>query len=255
MTKAVHEAKINLSWLSQDQEYVDHLNQFIDRILSPGTSRRPNPFPDDFQQFVKPIFFFGAINGLAQVLLKLTSPGVPDIYRGTELWDFSLVDPDNRRPVDYAQRQRVLRDLQETENNGGAVSGLMSDLSDGRAKMWTIMRTLTFRREHPELFKAGSEYVPLFADAHAQEHVIAYARRREGQMTIALAPRFPYTMMKGEMRLPIGDAWGETTIDLPPGSPAEFTNVLTGEPVRAHEGRLLGREVFASFPIALLSNV
>jgi len=258
MTKAVHEAKVNLSWLSQDQEYVDNLTQFIDRILRPGSSKRPNPFLEQFETFVKPVSFFGAINSLSQVLLKATSPGVPDFYRGCELWDFSLVDPDNRRPIDYGVRQRLLQEMmrRQVEDPTTLCADMLSELADGRAKLWTTMRALSFRREHADLFKAGSEYIPLLAQGAAHEHAIAFARQREGQTAISVAPRFIYTLMKGEMRAPLGpEVWGDVSIPLPPNCSAEFHNVLTGEIVKASDGRLLGGEVFRHFPLALLSSV
>jgi (1->4)-alpha-D-glucan 1-alpha-D-glucosylmutase len=263
MIKAVHEAKVNLSWLSQDQEYVDNLTQFVERTLRPGTSKRANLFLEQFAAFTKPVMFFGALNGLAQVLLKTTSPGVPDIYRGCELWDLSLVDPDNRRPVDYELRQRLLRELTERESGEGDHAELCAEMlrnfADGRAKLWTTMRALCFRREHPELFQAGSEYVPLLAEGavagnQAREHVIAFARRRDEQMAITLAPRFAYTLMKGEMRPPLEEeAWADASIALPTGAAQEFRNVMTGEIVRASDGTLLCQEVFRSFPVALLA--
>ena len=257
-SKAVHEAKVNVSWLNQDQDYIDNLSQFVDRILRPGTAKRPNIFLEQFESFHRTIAFFGAINGLAQVLLKATSPGVPDFYRGCELWDFSLVDPDNRRPVDYGLRQRLLADLLNTASEDAAAlcADMLDHIYDGRAKLWTTMRALRFRRDNPELFKAGSEYLPLFAPEDAREHVIAFARERAGQMAIALAPRFAYTLMKGEMRAPLGaDTWGDAAIALPPHASARFQNVLTGETVSAEDGRLLCREVFRSFPVALLTNL
>lgn len=257
MIKAVHEAKVNLSWISQDQEYVDNLTQFIDRVLRPGTPKRPNAFLEQFENFVKPVSFFGAINSLAQVLIKITAPGVPDIYRGCELWDFSLVDPDNRRPVDYDLRRRLLQELAPAESDGqGVAATLLNEVSNGVAKLWTTMRALHFRRQHPELFKVGSDYLPLFAEGSAHEHVIAFARRRENQMAITVAPRFSSTLMKGEMRAPLGEeTWADATIALPPDSPTQFRNIMTGEGVRAENGRLLCREVFANFPVALLSSL
>jgi (1->4)-alpha-D-glucan 1-alpha-D-glucosylmutase len=257
MTKAVHEAKVNLSWLSQDQEYVDNLHGFIDRIMRPGSLKRPNTFLEQFESLLEPVKYFGAINGLAQVLLKTTSPGVPDIYRGTEIWDFSLVDPDNRRPVDYSLRERVAAELSQRSDDMAALcSDLVRNLADGRAKLWTTMRALCFRRERPELFKAGSEYIPLFAEGSGREHVLAFARKREHDIAIALAPRFSYTLMKGRLDAPVGEgAWGEVSIPLPNGAAADFQNVFTGETIHARDGRLLCREVFSCFPVALLSSI
>jgi (1->4)-alpha-D-glucan 1-alpha-D-glucosylmutase len=119
-----------------------------------------------------------------------------------------------------------------------------------------MMGALHFRRAHPELFKVGSDYLPLFADGNAHEHVISFARRRENQMVISVAPRFSSTLMKGEMRAPLGEeVWEDAIIALPPDSPTKFRNVLTGETVEASNDGLLCREIFASFPVALLSSV
>jgi (1->4)-alpha-D-glucan 1-alpha-D-glucosylmutase len=256
MSKAVHEAKVNVSWLNQNQEYVDGLTQFIDKILRPGSEKRPNHFLQQFQQFIEPVKFFGAINSLAQVVIKGTAPGVPDFYRGCELWDLSLVDPDNRRPVDYDSRQRYLAGLLQGEADPQALcADMLQNIADGRAKMWTTMKVLRFRRDHPELFSAGCEYTPLFAEHAAREHVIAFARGCDNEMAITIAPRFAYSLMKGEPRPPLADTWGEAEIILPANSPQHFENLLSGEMVQAREGRLLCREIFRSFPVALLSSI
>ena len=256
MIKAVHEAKVNVSWLNQNPEYVDSLTQFIDQVLRHGTAKRPNHFLQQFENFIGPIKLFGAMNSLAQVLIKGTAPGVPDFYRGCELWDLSLVDPDNRRPVDYDTRQRYLAELLKGEADPQALcKDMLEHLADGRAKMWTTMQVLRFRREHPELFSGGCDYIPLFAQNATHEHVIAFARQCDRNMAITVAPRFACSLMKGEPRPPLGDAWSDAEIMLPPGSPQQFENILTGESLQAREGRVLCREVFHSFPVALLSSV
>ena len=178
MNKAVHEAKVNVSWLSQNPEYVDNLNTFIDRILSPTYRGRVNLFWDSLQKFLPAVIYFGALNSLSQTLLKLTSPGVPDIYQGQELWDYSLVDPDNRRPVDFAVRQRDLAELLARSNSPdslGLCSELLQTYRDGRSKLWVTMRALNFRRQHKELFRSGA-YIPLEASRGKEEHVVAFAR-------------------------------------------------------------------------------
>jgi (1->4)-alpha-D-glucan 1-alpha-D-glucosylmutase len=256
MAKAVHEAKVNLSWINQNQDYVDSLNHFIERILTPATSKRQNPFLQQFENFVTPLQFFGAVNSLAQVLLKITSPGVPDIYRGTEFWGFSLVDPDNRRPVDYDARQKVLAELLRREQEGGIFSlleDMLRNFTDSRAKLWTTLRALRFRRDHKDIFRRGN-YTPLFASNHFREHVVAFARNLGGKTIVAAVPRFAYTLMNGEQRLPIGgDAWKEAKLT-GPENVSEMENVLTGETLTTDHGQLLCREVFGSFPVALLAT-
>ena len=258
MTKAVHEAKVNLSWINDNPEYVDTLMQFIKRILTAGTSKRPNLFLQQLEAFVEPLKFFGAINSLSQVLLKITSPGVPDIYRGTEFLDFSLVDPDNRRPVDYDARQRTLGELLGREHSGNCAElcrEMLESYKDSRAKMWTTVQAMRFRRDNPTVFRQG-EYSPLYASAPHREHAIAFARSTESQRVIVAVPRFVRTLMQGNPKPPVGeDAWKDAAIELPGESRGEFRNVLTGEQVTARDGHLLCREVFASFPVALLASI
>jgi len=255
MTKAVHEAKVNLSWTSQNAEYVSALEQFIARILQPGTAARPNFFLQHLEAFLPAVAFFGCLNSLAQTLLKLTSPGTPDLYQGNELWDFSLVDPDNRRPVDYGLRQRLLGDLLAAQ--AGELASLCDELlenyPDGRIKMWTILRALNFRRERPELFQRGS-YTPLSGSGEQQEHLVAFVREHDWRMAVVAVPRLPYTLWRGEMGPWRGERWGETQLLLPPNAPNRFVNVFTGESFQVRERALLCRELFAHFPVALLSG-
>jgi (1->4)-alpha-D-glucan 1-alpha-D-glucosylmutase len=207
------------------------------------------------ENFLPPVMFFGAINSLAQVLLKLTCPGIPDIYQGTELWNFSLVDPDNRRPVDFGLRRRLLAELLTRAEQGDLAAlcdELVREYRDGRVKLWTTLRTLRFRREHRQLFQTG-RYVRLDAELDKQEHVFAFAREQEWEMAVVVVPRFAYTLMKGEVQPPLATAWGEAQVALPPHAPNEFVNEFTGEIVRkTATGALLCREVFARFPVALL---
>ena len=257
MSKALHEAKVNLSWINPDPEYVDAVSEFVARLLAPSTAARPNRFREELEHFVLPVRYFGVINSLAQTLLKLLSPGVPDIYQGQELLDFSLVDPDNRRPVDFARRQRDLSELEQAASGDLLESSreLLGDYADGRAKLWVTRQALRFRREHKELFASGV-YRPLYGAVEKVEHVISFLRSHERKSAIVAVPRFSLTLMRGELRPPIGDAWGAAELALPPGAPPEFRNVLTGEIVRQTAARsLLCRELFANFPVALLESV
>ncbi len=253
MTKAIHEAKVNLSWVNSCPEYVDAVRNFIAAILSDGA--RTNAFVEVLQDFLQPIAYFGAMNSLSQTILKLTSAGNPDMYQGTELWDFSLVDPDNRRPVDYALRRELLASLRRATNLPQLCGELMANREDGRVKMWTTMRALELRREHPELFHEGS-YLPLEASEMAR-HVCAFARVRgknagREEMAIVAAPRFTYSLMNGKTAAPLAEVWGGATITVPEQGPREFENAFTGETVRAEGGSLLCRELFRHFPVALL---
>ena len=253
MTKAVHEAKVNLSWINPDAEYVEAVRLFVARLLAPGTPARPNLFLQSFQEFVPTVQFFGALNSVAQALLKLTAPGVPDIYQGNELFDFSLVDPDNRRPVDFETREALLSSLAEASaslRTGALCAELLEGYRDGRMKMWTVLRGLCFRQEHAALFQGGS-YLPLSADGERSEHLVAFARMNRQEAAIVAVPRFSSQLMDGEMRPPLGEIWGNTVVHLPKSG--SYWNVLTDEALDLAGSRsLLCRKLFARFPVALL---
>jgi (1->4)-alpha-D-glucan 1-alpha-D-glucosylmutase len=184
---------------------------------------------------------------LSQALLKVASPGVPDYYQGTELLDFSLVDPDNRRPIDYALRRSY---VDEDVADPGA---LLASLPDGRAKLHIIRRGLAVRRAHPDLFHGG-RYVPLHADSGREENVVAFALRRNGDAVIAVAPRLFARLLGVDDAAPIGErVWGAAAIALPNGLAGKFQNVLTGEGFDLHQALPLAR-LLARFPVALLLN-
>ena len=257
MTKAVHEAKVNLSWISTDPAYVEALQHFVERILAPRTRSRPNSFLAQLQAFMPAVMFFGGINSLAQRLLMITSPGNADIYQGMELWDLSLVDPDNRRSVDYALRQRLLSDL-DRRAEGGNLPGLCEDLlgnfQDGRIKMWTTMQALRLRRERRELFHAGS-YTPLAPTGARREHLVAFAREHQGHAVIVAVPRLSLTLAGGALRAPLGELWDNTELPMPAAAGGSVDNVFTGETLNLSPNRtLLCREIFAHFPLALLAG-
>jgi len=254
MTKAVHEAKVNLSWVNQNPEYVEALRQFIASILS--NRNRTNSFVSLMEDFVQPVSYFGMINSLAQTIIKLASPGVPDMYQGTELWDFSLVDPDNRRPVDFATRKQMLSHLRRHPDPARLSRELVQNYQDGQIKMWTTMRTLEFRRDHPELFHKGT-YVPLEASQLSQ-HIFAFARIHQKKMTkqaaIIAVPRLSYTLMGGKPIPPVEHIWGDAAITLPDGVPEELSNVITGKRIQTHNGSVLCREIFDELPVCLLGT-
>ena len=256
MIKAVHEAKVNLSWTNQNPEYVKALEQFIARILQPGTSARPNMFLNSIDELLPKIHFFGCINSLAQTLLKLTCPGVPDIYQGQELWDFSLVDPDNRRPVDFEHRQRLLDQLQAAAAGDlpALCAGMVRSFTDGRLKLWTTVRALHCRREFPQVFRHGG-YRPLQAEGKRSEHLVAFAREEEGKVVLAAVPRLAYTLCGGEILSDFSPCWSGTRLAVPENGPRTYENVFTGEILRVNDGALLCGELFAHFPVALLRGL
>ena len=255
MHKALHEAKVNVSWLNPNPEYAAGMRTFIERILAPRYRGRTNLFWESIQKFLPPVMYFGAMNSISQTLLKLTSPGVPDIFQGQEMWDFSLVDPDNRRPVDFDLRRQTgtyLCARARGEDRRNICKELLQDYTDGRLKFWVTMLTLDVRREHGALFRSGN-YLPLQVTRDRDEHVVAFARRHEGELAIAAAPRLALTLMKGKEEPPLGHVWGNSELLLPAEATGRrLRNIFTGE-VFAAGGSILCRELFSLFPGALLA--
>ena len=254
--KAVKEAKVHTSWIDPNPDYEHALAGFLDAILN---ASRQNRFFADFLRFQRRIAFGGAFNALAQALLKVASPGVPDSYQGTELWDFSLVDPDNRRHVDFTTRLRSLQDLKRRETNGlvPLVSELLASWGDGRMKLFITSKALHFRRAQSQLFKEG-DYVPLYAAGKRKEHVCAFARRKEGAWALIAVPRL-LTKLVPDGKPPLGQrVWGTDRLVLPGGAPMQWLNVFTGETltVSSVAGRnvLPLKSVFQHCVVALLSG-
>jgi (1->4)-alpha-D-glucan 1-alpha-D-glucosylmutase len=268
MLKAVKEAKVYTSWINPDQEYEDALQRFVERVLQPSTRNR---FLIDLAPLARKIAYDGSINSLAQTLLKLTSPGVPDIYQGNEVWDFSLVDPDNRRPVDYVRRAELLKQVKaaarrKEQGQLAYAQEIMQQWHDGRIKLWVTQRTLRFRRDHDNLF-TGGDYVPLEAVGERAQHICAYLRQPKGTdgdntgpQAIVIVPRLVATLTKPAQqneRPPLGaEIWGDTALLLPTGARA-YANLFTGERIPSTEGdgkpALRIADVLGNFPVALLT--
>jgi (1->4)-alpha-D-glucan 1-alpha-D-glucosylmutase len=255
MTKAVREAKVQSSWINVNEAYEAALAGFIDALLAKTDG---NLFLQDFLPFQRRIAWLGMLNSLSQTLIKLTSPGVPDIYQGNELWDFSLVDPDNRRPVDYEQRSLLLAEMQEQVAAAGVGAAMHADAvmhkwECGGPKLYLIWRALQLRRAQPRLFAQG-DYTPLIAGGERAENIVAYARRLGDEMVIVVAGRLCARLVGEPGTLPLGsDVWLDTWVPadiLPEGS--RPLNLLTGRSVEVLDGRMLMADVFADFPAALL---
>jgi (1->4)-alpha-D-glucan 1-alpha-D-glucosylmutase len=262
MTKALSEAKVNVSWVTPNPEYTQAVAGFIEKILTPEDGPE-TPFVADLLTFLEPVRRFGAVNSVALMVLKATVPGVPDFYQGSEMWDLSLVDPDNRRPVDYATRRGALATMIDSADPASVAADTLASLEDGRIKLWAMHRVLATRNQRLSVFEQGS-YTPLDAEpAEQQEHVFAYLR---GDDVAVVLPRFSYTLTcenKSE-ELALGAAWGEMTIALPQhsasglsgssssSSSSRWTNIFTGETVDARDGKFALAEVFANFPVAVL---
>lgn len=188
VVKAAREAKLRTNWLDPCEAYEGALEEFVTAILEPSPENR---FLQDFLEFQKTLAYFGALNALSQVLLKIASPGVPDFYQGTELWTFSLVDPDNRRPVDFGERAALLAALREEEEAGGRAAlakKLLGGWEDGRVKLYLIYKALHLRRSSRKLFENG-EYIPVEAVGARRRHVCAFIRRLENSWVLVAAPR------------------------------------------------------------------
>jgi (1->4)-alpha-D-glucan 1-alpha-D-glucosylmutase len=251
MIKASREAKRRTSWANVNADYEEALRQFVRVSLE---RREGNPFPDEVAASAHRLARFGFMNSLAQTLLKLTAPGMPDIYQGNELWDFSLVDPDNRRPVDYERRRRMLADL---ERSTDAVS-LLTTLEDGRAKLFLTSKTLQFRRANDALFRNGS-YIPLRTTGEHASHLCAFARKHEDALAIVVVPRLTARLLGEREGLPLGpEVWSDTAIELPTHrkvAAADFVSVLDGSGVTSTDRLLRAADALARWPVALLSGI
>jgi (1->4)-alpha-D-glucan 1-alpha-D-glucosylmutase len=250
MLKAVREAKRYTSWINPNAEYEAALAEFVRALLPDSGGSR---FLADFLPFQRDIARFGLLNALSQTLLKLTVPGVPDFYQGNEIWDFSLVDPDNRRAVDYAQRRALLEQLQTLapfhgQDYAARVRLLVENLADGRAKLHLLCRLLELRRRLPELWQHG-DYVPLTVSGVCAPHVCAFLRRHGENAIVAVAARWFTRLPQAGKAAPLGEAvWNDTWIWLPPEEPRlTGEEVLAGQPIQgARRGERSG------FPVARL---
>jgi (1->4)-alpha-D-glucan 1-alpha-D-glucosylmutase len=258
MLKAVREAKVHTSWIQPNTEYEEAMTHFVRSLLAPGR----NVFLEDFLPFQKRVLRFGLLNSLSQVLLKLTSPGVPDLYQGSELWDFSLVDPDNRRPVDYERRASLLNELEQLDNapppgKRRLVRALLDNLDDGRAKLYLTWKTLGLRAAYVDVFQHG-DYTPLAIEGPRAEHLCAYARTYRKRVVVAVAPRW-YARLADEGQLsPPPDCWHECRIQAPDANAQQYQNLFTGTPeipqVDGDKSWFAASGLLADFPLALLSN-
>ena len=256
LEKALREAKVFTSWTNPNAAYESAVTDFVSRILDPDAS---GEFLRNFLEFQSQVSHWGMLNSLSQVLLKITAPGVPDTYQGTELWDLSLVDPDNRRPVDYARRAKMLDELRSRAEKAGGdgvslARELLAEKEDGRVKLYVTWKGLTCRRERTGLFSAG-EYVPVETQGDRGGHVFAFARRQGSRLAVVAVPRL-LTRLAADGATPVGESvWRDTELRIPGVTPGHrLRNVLTGETVSAgpSRGALRASDAFGTFPVALL---
>jgi (1->4)-alpha-D-glucan 1-alpha-D-glucosylmutase len=264
MNKAIKEAKLHTSWINTNHAYERAVDAFVRAVLAPA---RDNPFLGEVAGLWRSLARAGALTSLSQVLLKITAPGVPDFYQGTELWDLSLVDPDNRRPVDYTERRALLEQVQRLDEGDrrGFIREQLAALdvaapNAGALKMFVMRAALRFRRARRRLFEQGA-YVPLDAEGGRRRNVVAFARRTpDGAAALVVAGRFFAELGAsatdgGEVHPPVGPAiWNETSVPLTDPLPrGRYREVLSDRTVETDgQGRLALGDLFADLPLALL---
>lgn len=245
MQKALREAKLHTSWTDQDEAFESRVDAYVQRMLDWNTGKA---FLQDFAATCRPVGRAGATNSLSQLALKLTAPGVPDIYQGCELWDFSLVDPDNRRAVDFDVRTRLLDWL-----GSSSPETLCSDWRSGALKLALLHAGLALRNELPQLFASG-EYLPLPITGPAADRALAFARRQGQDLVIVIVPRLVSDLLEDDSPLIPAGSWGDTRVDLDTlGTMPPLTDIVTGVPHDVAGGIAL-RDALARFPVAILRS-
>jgi (1->4)-alpha-D-glucan 1-alpha-D-glucosylmutase len=251
MVKAVREAKVHTEWLKPDSAYEDAVTAFVKDALKDGPENR---FLYSLQEFSDRIAFYGMLNSLSQITLKCTAPGIPDIYQGSEHWDLSMVDPDNRRPVDFSARSEALGGVLEcfSADPPGCWRETAGAWRDGRIKLLCLYTLLTARKRFADVF-SGSSYTPLRSRGAFGRHCAAFLRRKHHRAIVVIVPRFFTTLCTPE-RFPLGkEIWQDTHIELKHVIAPEWNNELTGDAVTAPNGRVFLADALRHAPAAMLS--
>lgn len=256
LIKAGREAKVNTRWTQPSEAHESAIREFVAGVLDRRGNRE---FCESFERFNEHAALYGMLNGLSQTVLKIATPGVPDCYQGSELWDTRLVDPDNRGQIDFTKRLSMLKGLREGCKGecSAYVEGLLTGWRDARVKLHVMMRALNARRENAELFSAGS-YMPLELSGGRADRAVAFARQDRNDWAICVTPRCVASLRAPVMGKERREFWKGTKVRLPEGAPAKWSNILAGknEPKIAKEGEFLPlADVFAGFPAALLLAV
>jgi (1->4)-alpha-D-glucan 1-alpha-D-glucosylmutase len=260
MLKALREAKAHTSWTEPNEAYEEATQQFVHAILS---HEHADLFLNDFMLFQRKVAFFGLFNSLAQVILKMTVPGVPDFYQGTELWDYNLVDPDNRRSVDYRLRKTLLADLRrkftnETPDAAQLIKDLLKNYQTGQIKQYVIWRMLEYRRRHRDLFESGG-YDPIRARGSKPDHICAFVRSRGEESVVVIAARLVLGLTQGAQRGALeSDVWQTTSLNIPGSKQGErYRNVLTGQVIelRGEPAIIPVPELLGLLPAAVLKQI
>lgn len=247
--KAVRESKVHTAWLRPDNDYEVAYMEFVDSVLQPSEN---NQFLKAVLPFWKRIALYGIFNSLSQTLLKATTPGVPDFYQGTEFWDLSHVDPDNRRPVDFERRIAVLQEVKEKAGTDilNLVNELISTREDARIKLFLTHRILEARKQYQQVFRDGN-YQVLSAVGSFKDHVVAFMRSYGEQAIIAVAPRFLTSLIQPE-EMPFGEqVWQDTQLELPPGMRPVWKDAITEQRIEVNGNLSIGTAL-SNFPVALL---
>ena len=252
--KAIREAMVHTQWTEPNTAHEQAVSSFIEKILS---AKDISPFLCRVFRFLEKVAYAGMINGLSQALLKIACPGVPDFYQGSELWNRTLVDPDNRRPIDFSSRTHALQSL--LDNTHFDASGFARDLltkwPDGRVKLYVIWKALDCRRRHPALFREG-EFIPLETSGEQSAHILAFLRRHGEEQAITILPRWVANIPKSVETDELGKFWGDTNIKLPGSSPNSWRNIFTEKATVTNpaDGNpcIAARDLFQDFPVALL---
>lgn len=275
--KAARESKLHTSWINKNEAYENALSSFIDKIMTVSPT---NPFVEDLLQFHNALYPLGLINSLAQTALKFTSPGVPDIYQGNEMFDFSLVDPDNRRPVDFPARNYLLNKItkhievgveaneHDRKHQKMFLTHLLSDVTDGATKLLTTSIAMACRRQFGNIYTEG-RYIPLEVKGPAEQHVIAFARELEGDWSVTVVPRLVATLLKSDsaQRLPSHQVtdiltdeseknpWGDTVVLLPPElAKRGLVNAFNKESMDVEADSIKVSDAFKNFPVAIITT-
>ena len=262
MEKATREAKLHTSWIDPNEEYDVGVKDFVAAVLAGSeASSSPTPFLASFLPLQRRAARAGMVNSLAQTALKLTCPGVPDIYQGQEVWDFSLVDPDNRRPVDFERRRgmldRIVARLAEGETPWRVAGDLLAHWEDGGPKLYLVHALLQLRQQEPELFQSGG-YVPLSAQGERADHVVAFHRSHGAREILVIVPRLCLRLLEADgddgRVFASASAWGDTSLHDPKDLLAgRWVGVLTGREYSGSDGLRVG-EALADFPVEVFER-
>lgn len=248
LQKVLREAKEHSSWADPDEEYENKVYDFLETLL------KNEKFLESFLPFQKKVAAFGAAKSLSQCMMKVTAPGIPDVYQGTELWDLNFVDPDNRRPVDYKIRLQYLKEIKAFENNDlkSHVKELKIDFTSGKINFFTLHSCLMLRKASREIFEEG-EYLPIELDNGLNDKIVGYARKKAGQYVLIFAPVMVTEVFDEQLEL-LSQICKKKLFVLPEEFPNNWKNHFTGETF-SERGDFLVEDLLSNFPVAIITNI